>query len=54
MDESIEYWQEKLSEYQEALESEFDMLEEGIGNEEMVVLLKWNISQCQDYIEWLK
>lgn len=43
MEETIEYWQLKLSEYQEALESELQMDDR---NDDMVKLLKNNIEEC--------
>jgi len=50
MDETLEYWQEKLAEFQEALESEQEM---DIPNDTMLKLLKLEIDFCTKQIEIL-
>ena len=44
----MEYWQEKLAEFQEALVAEFEMEEQ---NEQMIKLLKFEIETCQREID---
>jgi len=47
MDETLEYWQEKLAEYQEAHAAEMEMEEK---NQEMIRLLELSILSCKEYI----
>lgn len=47
MDETLEYWQEKLAEYQEAHAAEMEMEEK---NQEMIRLLELSIASCEEYI----
>lgn len=48
IEESREYWENCLAEYEEALESEFDMELTTITglNENMIQLLKFEIEEC--------
>lgn len=50
MNETLEYWQEKLAEFQEALELELQMEER---EDSMYRLLKLEIEHCQEQINLL-
>jgi cob(I)alamin adenosyltransferase len=50
MEETLEYWQEKLAEFEEALQEEQAM---DVVNESMVKLLKKEIEYCNQYIQEL-
>ena len=41
-----EYWLNCLAEYEEALQSEQEMEQQGIGNNDMIMLLKFEIQEC--------
>lgn len=47
MDETLDYWQEKLAEYQEAYAAEMEMEEK---NQDMIKLLKFSILSCEEHI----
>lgn len=50
MDETLEYWQEKLAEFQEALQLE-ELMDE--REDSMYRLLKMEIEHCQEQIKLL-
>ena len=50
MEETLEYWQRCLEEFQEAVESEHSMDEK---NKEMIKMLKSDIEYCQSRIKEL-
>ncbi len=50
MDETIEYWTAKKAEFNEALTAEFAM---DFINEDMIKVLKSEITLCDKYIEAL-
>jgi hypothetical protein len=41
-----EYWLNCLAEYEEALQSEQEMERQGIGSDNMIRLLKFEIEEC--------
>ena len=47
MEETREYWQDRLAEYQEALASEFEMDE---VNDSMIKYLKFSIEECLEHL----
>jgi hypothetical protein len=47
MEENRQYWEDKLSEYQEALASEFEMDE---VNDSMIRYLKFSIEECLEQL----
>jgi hypothetical protein len=51
MEESLEYWEEKLLEFEEALESE---REPELRNDDMTRLIKQEIEYCKKQIHLLK
>jgi hypothetical protein len=51
MEESLEYWEEKLVEFEEALERE---REPELRNDDMIRLLKREIEYCKKEIHLLK
>jgi len=50
MEETLEYWQNKLVEFQEALQSEEEM---EIREDSMLKLLKMEIESCKEQIKLL-
>lgn len=50
MEETLEYWQQKLAEFKEAIESEHEM---ELQNIDMIFLLKRNIDYCESKIKEL-
>lgn len=47
MEETREYWEDRLAEYQEALASEFEMDE---VNDSMIKYLKFSIEECLEQL----
>ena len=50
MEETLEYWQEKLSEFEEAYLAEIEM---DVINDSMIKLLKEEIEACKQEIQLL-
>lgn len=50
MEETLEYWQKCLAEFQEAVENE---MQHEVVNDDMLILLKREVENCQNKINEL-